>query len=218
MTLAPVSYTENVATVLLEKCADCHMEDSKGGFSAASFADLMKGGKNGPVIVAGKPDESRLMELIESGEMPKQAEPLSDEYKRDIRDWIKAGAKFDGPAEDAKHSTYVVLPEEIMGGSEGGPGGRGGPGGGQGRPGGRGGNRDLMGRFDKNGDKKLSKDEMPERMQERFADLDADKDGFVTAEEFRAGMESRFGGGGRGDNPAPTRDGGDASSPGDKAQ
>jgi len=210
--LAPVSYKENVATVFLEKCARCHIEDRKGGLSLASFAELMKGGKDGPVVVAGKPGESRLMQLIKSGEMPKDGEPLSEEYQRDIREWIEAGAEFDGPDPAARHSSYVVLPEELMAGD--GREGRGGPGGGRGGPGGRGGNWDPVGRFDRDGDRKLSREEMPERMRERFAELDADKDGFVTGDEFRSGMRSRFGGG-PGERPARSQDG-DAERSGDR--
>ncbi len=39
--------------------------------------------------------------------------------------------------------------------------------------------------FDKNGDGKLSKDEIPERMQGMLARGDSDKDGFLTADEIR---------------------------------
>jgi Ca2+-binding EF-hand superfamily protein len=39
---------------------------------------------------------------------------------------------------------------------------------------------------DKNGDGKLSKDELPPDMQEHFADVDTNKDGFVTAQELQA--------------------------------
>jgi len=42
---------------------------------------------------------------------------------------------------------------------------------------------DTLFSFDKNKDGKLSKDEVPERMQGIFARADADKDGFLTREE-----------------------------------
>lgn len=65
-------------------------------------------------------------------------------------------------------------------GPDGGPGGR---------PPGQGGNgspemvKTLLG-FDKNGDGKLSKDELPERMQGMFARGDVNKDGFLSKEEI----------------------------------
>ena len=43
------------------------MAASAGGFSAATFTAFMKGGESGPVVVAGKPDESKLVQLIEAG-------------------------------------------------------------------------------------------------------------------------------------------------------
>jgi Ca2+-binding EF-hand superfamily protein len=39
---------------------------------------------------------------------------------------------------------------------------------------------------DKNGDGKLSKDELPPDLQEHFAQIDTNKDGFITAEELQA--------------------------------
>tara|TARA_R110001592_G_scaffold176503_3_gene416196 strand:- start:69324 stop:71324 length:2001 start_codon:yes stop_codon:yes gene_type:complete len=42
----------------------------------------------------------------------------------------------------------------------------------------------MLQRLDKNSDGKISKDEAPERMQERFDELDANKDGFLDAAEL----------------------------------
>jgi hypothetical protein len=57
---------------------------------------LAQGGESGPAIVAGKPDDSLLVELI-SGEkpaMPQKAKPLSLEDAATIREWIAAGADW----------------------------------------------------------------------------------------------------------------------------
>jgi len=175
----------------------------------ATFASLMKGGTNGPVIVPGKPDESKLIQLIESGEMPPKDKgtAVADDDKAGIREWIANGANFDGPDEDAKIEEYVRLPEAGM--EQGGGGGGGGGGGRSGRGGGGGGgNWNPLERFDENGDKKISKEEMPERMQERFDELDKDKDGALTEEEFRAGMQGR-GRGGRGGEGGSRGEGGE---------
>jgi HlyD family secretion protein len=100
------------------------------------------------------------------------------------------------------------------GGGPGSPGEGGGGGGGQfaGGPGGGGGGRrgggggdpaEFFARLDKNGDGKLSEDEMPEWMpKDRFAAMDANKDKLVDKDEFMKAMEAfRAGGGGRGGPP-----------------
>ena len=58
----------------------------------------------------------------------------------------------------------------------------------------------MLKRMDKNNDGKITKDEMPERMQERFEQLDSNGDGAVDAAEFKTAMERRMqrGGGGQG--------------------
>ncbi len=198
---APISYSEHIGTIFVASCAKCHISDSKGGFSMETFAKLIAGGEEGPVVVAGKPDESKLIKLIESDEMPPEGkgQPLQEDEKKDIREWIAKGAEFDGPGREVKTLEYVPQPESIQTPGGGGGGGGFGAGGGGGERGGRGGgNWNPMERFDKNGDKKISKDELPEQMQERFAEMDTDKDGSLTEEEFRAAMRARFGGGGRG--------------------
>ncbi len=57
-------------------------------------------------------------------------------------------------------------------------------------PGGPGG---FFERFDANEDGKIAKDELPERMQERFPMMDADNDGFIDQEEMQE-MRRRFSG------------------------
>ena len=66
----------------------------------------------------------------------------------------------------------------------------------------------LMG-FDENKDGKLSKDELPERMQPLMARMDRDADGFLSKEE----LETMGGAGGRGPGGAGGRGPGGAGSP-----
>ena len=73
----------------------------------------------------------------------------------------------------------AVLPKSAAGGPPRGE-GEGGSSKGKGKSGGRG--FDLMS-FDKDGDKKISRDEAPDRMKDNFDMMDTNKDGFIDAKE-----------------------------------
>ena len=62
---------------------------------------------------------------------------------------------------------------------------------------------------DVDGDGKLSKDELPERMRERAGQIDSDGDGYITKKELMEMVTARFRGG-RGGRPGGA-DGGDRS-------
>jgi mono/diheme cytochrome c family protein len=91
-----VSFSRQVAPLIVERCSGCHIRQARGEFSAATHQSLMEGPPDGPVIIAGKPEESRLVELVESGAMPAQGARLTDEQVGLIRTWIEQGATVDG--------------------------------------------------------------------------------------------------------------------------
>lgn len=61
--------------------------------------------------------------------------------------------------------------------------------------------------FDKNGDGKLAKDELPERMQGLFARADTNQDGILTADEIRKSAQTTAAPAGRGRGPEGGRGG-----------
>jgi len=91
-----VSFANDVAPILVAKCSGCHIRATKGGLSMASFTALVKGSRNGPVIDPGKSKASRIMELMESGDMPRGGTKATPEELALVARWIDAGAKFDG--------------------------------------------------------------------------------------------------------------------------
>ncbi|HEV8058639.1 MAG TPA: c-type cytochrome domain-containing protein, partial [Gemmataceae bacterium] len=96
----PPSYARQVKPFLAKYCLECHnSQEVKGELDLETFAGAMKGGKNGPVIVAGKPDQSRLVLAVEGKIKPamppkKAKQPPAGEIPI-LRDWIAAGAKDD---------------------------------------------------------------------------------------------------------------------------
>ncbi|HXI44569.1 MAG TPA: c-type cytochrome domain-containing protein, partial [Bryobacteraceae bacterium] len=59
----------------------------------STFAGVMKGGDDGPVVTPGKPQESRLYEMVQKGVMPKGGKPLPPGEIASIREWIEGGAR-----------------------------------------------------------------------------------------------------------------------------
>ena len=83
-----VSFTD-VQAALKAKCSTCHGEGAMGGLNVTSFATLMKGGANGPVIVPKDAAGSLLVKKMEAGGHPGQLLP---EELVAVKAWIAAGA------------------------------------------------------------------------------------------------------------------------------
>lgn len=87
----------SVSALLGQKCLPCHGEGGKAGIDMRTHESILKGGSAGPIIVAGKPDESKLIHSLRGTngvkQMPMSAVPLSDPEVEMIKSWIAAGAK-----------------------------------------------------------------------------------------------------------------------------
>ncbi|MGC1273469.1 MAG: c-type cytochrome domain-containing protein [Planctomycetaceae bacterium] len=94
----PPDFAKDVQPLLTKYCAGCHSpDDVNGEFMLHDFASLMKGGENGPVLVPGKLEESRIVGMVERTAepvMPPEDEPAptADEIAI-LKAWIAAGAK-----------------------------------------------------------------------------------------------------------------------------
>ncbi|MCR9291367.1 MAG: hypothetical protein NXI32_01530 [bacterium] len=91
-----VTYQQHVAPILNKHCAGCHnADDREGDFSLGSFEDLRSGTPEGPVVVDGKPEESKLVRLmtgVDEPRMPPEDEPaVAEEDIETIRKWIALG-------------------------------------------------------------------------------------------------------------------------------
>ena len=66
-----VDYAKDIKPLLRDHCYVCHGALKQSGGLRLDTTDLMKrGGKHGPAIVPGKPDESPLIKKIRAGQMP----------------------------------------------------------------------------------------------------------------------------------------------------
>ena len=92
-----VSFRSQVAPLLVSHCVRCHTgAKPKGQFSLATFAALMNGVDGSAVIDPGRSGQSRLIEIIASGEMPKGKQKVSAADLAILSSWIDQGARFDG--------------------------------------------------------------------------------------------------------------------------
>lgn len=104
-----------IQPVLQQDCVSCHgPEKAKGGLRVDTFEALMKGGKAGPVVVAGKAAESDLLKrihlpLTDDDHMPPDGKPQpSGEDIALVQWWIDSGASPDKKIGELKTSVRVT--------------------------------------------------------------------------------------------------------------
>lgn len=88
-----VSFALDIQPVLTQDCTICH--GGAGGLSVDTYAGLMAGGNSGPVVVAGDPDQSLIIQRLEgtvTPTMPLNAPPLTTPEIDRIKQWILEGA------------------------------------------------------------------------------------------------------------------------------
>lgn len=95
-----MSYSEDVAPIFRGWCASCHQPGGQGynasGLDLTTYDGLMKGTKFGPMVIAGQPDSSNLVVLIEGKakiQMPYGHKALPECLRQNIWSWIFEGAK-----------------------------------------------------------------------------------------------------------------------------
>jgi len=98
-----VSFSQDVQPILNKNCVECHQPGGQGevasGFDMTSYEGLMKGTRNGPMVIAGDVEGSNLVVLIEGRADPSirmphgKKDPVSKEDIQTIRLWIKQGAQ-----------------------------------------------------------------------------------------------------------------------------
>ena len=99
-----ISYFHDVRPILTAKCFGCHQGNiQRGDYQMTNFESLLAGGESGdPAIIAGKPEQSYLIDLIKKhdgkAEMPPQGEQVTEKEFALIQRWIREGAKNDSLA------------------------------------------------------------------------------------------------------------------------
>jgi len=92
-------FEAKIRPVFVEHCYKCHSQDAekvKGGLRLDSRESLLRGGDNGPVLIPGDPEGSRLIQAVRYTDadlkMPPKNQKLSDRQIADLEAWVKMGA------------------------------------------------------------------------------------------------------------------------------
>src|SRR5262249_23605184 len=94
-------FEQKVRPLLVAQCLECHGEKKQeGGLRLDSRPAILKGNESGPAIVAGRPEESRLIEVIGYDDVIKMPpkKKLADADVALLTEWIKVGAPFPAAA------------------------------------------------------------------------------------------------------------------------
>jgi mono/diheme cytochrome c family protein len=90
---ATVSFAHDVLPIIESRCINCHGGDrTEKDLSLKTYADMMQGSENGPVVTAGNAVNSKLVELIVAQKMPKRGPKLTPPQVQLITDWVNQGA------------------------------------------------------------------------------------------------------------------------------
>lgn len=106
-----INFEKDIWPFVKNSCVECHQpphkdkrgrtRKPKGDLVITNKADFLKGGEEGKVIVPGDPDKSPFLQMTlldpsNDDFMPPEgkADPLTEDQKKLLAAWIKAGADF----------------------------------------------------------------------------------------------------------------------------
>lgn len=112
--LDAVSFEHDVRPILKANCLHCHGEGEvlEGGLDLRLRKFIVKGGESGPAVVAGRADESSLVQRIVDGDMPPGDVKLTLQEQETLRRWVDSGATTLGAEPDSIPDGVYVPAEE----------------------------------------------------------------------------------------------------------
>ena len=99
------AFAEVIQPILLQRCSICHgPEKQKADLRVDSLEALLKGGKDGPVLVLGQASQSRMIQrlrlpLNDEDHMPPEGKPQPTAAELALLEWwVDRGAPASGPS------------------------------------------------------------------------------------------------------------------------
>lgn len=107
-------FERDIRPILRAHCLDCHggEDDPQGKLDLRLVRFAVAGGESGPSVVAGKPEESLLLERVRSGEMPPGESKVTPAELATLTEWIRQGAKTARPEPETIPPGLGITPEE----------------------------------------------------------------------------------------------------------
>jgi hypothetical protein len=109
-----VLYTDIVQPLLQARCYNCHgPRKHRGKLRLDEKERIIKGGKNGKTVVAGKPEDSEMIErmmlpLDHDDHMPPKGKPQLTKQQKDVLYWwISSGADFSKKVSELKQTEQI---------------------------------------------------------------------------------------------------------------
>lgn len=97
------TYATTIAPIFAARCTSCHGETkTKGDLALHTREAVLKGGESGPIVPAGKPQESEMLRRLRLPQddrdhmPPENKAQLSAEELNLLTNWLLAGAPLDG--------------------------------------------------------------------------------------------------------------------------
>ena len=108
------TFERDVRPILKEFCLDCHggNDAPKGKLDLRLKRFAQQGGQSGPAIVAGKPEESYLLDRLKDAEMPPGEKKVPREKIVVIERWIAQGAATLRPEPERLAPGVDISPED----------------------------------------------------------------------------------------------------------
>lgn len=107
------TFQDHVAPILEAHCWKCHRSDErKAELDLTSLTGLLQGSESGPVVDPEDPLESRLLEVIENGEMPPEGDAVPESSIQVIRSWLehRSSSEITLDAELPELTQHDVMP------------------------------------------------------------------------------------------------------------
>lgn len=126
---SPIDFNRDIAPIFAQHCFDCHGPDEQEAALRLDRAKALEGGDSGePLVVAGDPASSHLIQLVtsESDRMPPDGDPLSEDEIARLTAWIEQGASWPVAAGEEEETDFppsflplvdspLPLPETVIG-------------------------------------------------------------------------------------------------------